>query len=232
MSRRALDVAGVVLASALFGVGCSSTSHDDGLKPYPHAEPESQGGGALYPAGPYGVNKGSIVDNFSFTGYADPSVDTAALVPIALADFYNETGDDVYPEGSPHGAGNPKPRALLIDVGSSWCGPCQQEASSVLPGKYAELAPRGAEFLFQLFDGPETGKNATEKDLKAWTKKFKSNYPSVIDPARQLAALFDPSAVPANFIIDTRTMELVELVIGAPSETFWSKFEATLDSGE
>lgn len=218
----------VLAGIATFALGCEA-SHGDGL-PDPVTEMIPEGGLAAYPEPPYGVKVGSIIDNFQFNGYADPSVDTSTLVPISLGDFYNPSGNEVYDSGSPFGAGEPKPRVLLIDVSSSWCGPCKIEADEVLPGKYAALAPKGVEFLLQLADGPTPGTAATEADLRAWTNAFDVNYPSAIDPSYQLGALFDTSAYPANFIIRTDTMEIVEVVTGAPEDSFWVKLEATADS--
>jgi thiol-disulfide isomerase/thioredoxin len=159
----------------------------------------------------------------------DPTADSTAFVTIALSDFYNPTGDGVYPEGSPYGAGTPLPKGLFIDISSSWCGPCKEEASETLPGKYAELAPKGAEFLLQLADGPSPGTPATEKDLRAWTKAFDVNYPATLDASAQLAALYNGGSFPANAIIRTSTMEIVEVVNGVPGDAFWATLEAVVD---
>lgn len=205
---------------------------------------------ASYVAGPYGVGKGSTIANYKFYGYADAKADSSTLITIQLSDFYNPHGNDpgyapadptkddrLYPIGSPHNsfdsAGKEiqakKPRVLLVDVSSSWCPPCQSEAKDVLPGKYAAYFPRGGEFLLQLADGPVVGTAAVRKDLDSWTSKYKVDYPAAIDPSYKLGALFDQDAFPQNFIIDTTTMRITEVVAGAPDAAFWSKFEAMLD---
>lgn len=182
-----------------------------------------------YPSGPFGIGKGSIIANYEFRGFVDSTVFNEDTQVIQLADFYNPTGTDVYPEGSPYGAGTPKPTALLIDVSSSWCGPCQHEADVVLPPKYAEYRPQGGEFLLQLADGPTPGKAATEKNLVSWTTKYDVNYPAAFDPSYKLSALFDADAFPANMIINTRTMEIVAVISGAPDDAFWSKYEKVMN---
>lgn len=209
-------------------------------------DPGEEHHGALpYAAGPYGIGKGSIIDNYKFYGFPNSLLNREDLKPIQLADFYNPhahdpnyapadaaSDDRLFPPGSPHNVGDvqsPKPKVMLIDVSSSWCPPCQEEAKTVLPGRYAKYKPRGGEILLQLADGPEPGTAAEPYDLKSWTKKYKIDYPATIDPSYKLSALFDADAFPANLIIDTSTMKIVEVVAGEPDDKFWSKYEALLD---
>lgn len=195
---------------------------------FPEGTGQPASNSALYPAGPYGISKGSIIANYEFVGFVDSMADNSVTQLIQMADFYNPTGDGVYPEGSLYGAGTPKPKALLIDVASSWCPPCQEEADKVLPVKYDEYNPQGGEFLLQLADGPTPGKAATTKNLLSWTSKYDVNYPATYDPQYKLSALFDADAFPANMIVNTRTMEIVTVISGVPDDAFWTKFEKTL----
>jgi hypothetical protein len=195
----------------------------------------------VYPAGPYSVHPGDVIAAFEFQGFASPVQSSAALVPIKLADFYNPHADDagykptdpalddrLFPKGSPHGEGKPKPKALAIDIGAIWCGPCNYEAKTELPPRHLKYRPLGGEFLFQLADGATQGKAATEKDLVTWTKKYKVDYPSTIDVDKQLTTSFDANSYPANMIINLRTMRIVAVVAGVPDESFWTTFEATI----
>jgi thiol-disulfide isomerase/thioredoxin len=224
---------------ALLGVtGCSSADGGDGggdqeeealPKPsFPEGTGQPANNEIAYAAGPYGISKGSVIANYQFVGFVNASADNTTTQLIQMADFYNPTGNEVYPEGSPYGAGKPKPKALLIDVASSWCGPCQHEADVVLPAKYAEYAPMGGEFLLQLADGPTPGKAATTKNLISWTTKYDVNYPAAYDPAYKLSALFDADAFPANMIIKTQTMEIMAVISGVPDDAFWAKFEKVM----
>ena len=54
------------------------------------------------------------------------------------------------------------------------------------------------------------------------------NYPATFDPQYKLSALFDADAFPANMIINTRTMEIVQVIAGSPDAAFWTKFEKVL----
>ncbi len=195
-------------------------------------EPESStittgtSGMLSYPLGPYGVTRGQVIQNYAFSGFPAPDRENASLVPIPLGDFFNPTGDGVFPEGSPHGVGSPKPRALGIVVGAVWCAPCQQEARTVLPEKHAVLKPIGGELFFVLADTDKPGVPASKDDLVRWTKTFDNDYPSVLDPAYALGAVIKSDSFPANILIDTRDMSIVDVVSGVPPESYWDAFEA------
>lgn len=215
------------------GTGGGDTDPDgDGddvkVPAFPEGTGQEKQAQAAYPAGPYGIGKGSVVANYKFIGFPNSLKDNVAMKEIQLAEFYNPTGDGVYAEGSVMEVGAPKPKALLIDVASVWCGPCNYEADQVLPVEYAKYKPEGGEFLLQLADGATPGKAATSKSLFNWDKKYEVDYPSAIDPTYKLGALFEADAFPANMIIDTRTMKIVEVISGVPDAAFWKKFEKVL----
>lgn len=207
-------------------LGCTVGGSDP-----PRPIPEDGGASAQdYPAGPYGINVGSIIENFAFTGYVDPSnaVGPDHRVALSLADFYNPTGEGTHPAGAAFAEGEPLPKALMINVSAVWCGPCQNEAANVLPDEYDRFAPRGAEILLNLADGAEPGVAATFSDLDNWVTTFPVEYPSVVDPTYQMGALFDSSSFPANIIVDTRDMSIVTVIAGVPEQTFWKKLEELL----
>jgi hypothetical protein len=205
-------------ASALLSL--SAAGCDDHLAP-PFPAGQGQVKTTLpYPPGPYGVSAGQVITNFEFQGFYAPQAnsDAGSVRSIKLSDFYNESGKDVFSDGSPYGAGSPKPKALLIDIGAVWCSPCQFEAKSVLPAEYSKYHEQGAEFLFDLADGPQSGVSATPSELTNWVRKFKTVYPSGIDPQRELGSAFKADAYPVNILIDTRTMKIVNIVAGVPDE--------------
>jgi hypothetical protein len=196
---------------------------------------------APYPAGPYGTTKGSVVSHYQLSGFQNAQIEHSAIQPIQLADFYNPHADDptyapadpaqddrLFPVGSTYGGGTPKPRALSISISSLWCGACRNEAKTVLPAKHLEYKPLGGELLVQLDDGATHGHSAAQQDLQTWTAMFHVDYPATIDPGRQLDALFVANVYPANIIINTRTMKIVEVVPGVPEDAYWTKFEATI----
>ncbi|AUX25890.1 uncharacterized protein SOCEGT47_064430 [Sorangium cellulosum] len=218
---------GIVAALSL--VGCAG--EDPIPAPgFPEGTGQPAANAARYPAGPYGVGLGRVIANYQFVGYANAAEYNETMQAIQLADFYNPTGTDVFPEGSPYGAGEPKPKALLIDVSSVWCLPCKLEAESVLPRLYRKYQPIGGEFLVQLADGRTPGEPAVARDLYKWTTQYEVRYPSAIDPTYKLGALFQADAFPANMIVRTRDMTIMEIVAGVPEEnsSFWRTFEKIL----
>jgi hypothetical protein len=211
------------------GGGGTANVPEDHLAPeFPPNSGQDPNPEVAYPAGPFGISVGSIIANYQFIGFVNSEDSRSSMQALQLADFYNPTGDGQYPEGSPYKGA--KPKALLLDIAAVWCGPCQYEAKNVLPGKYKKYKALGGELFMQLADGPDLGVAAEPKHLVSWTTKYKVNYPSAIDPSYKLAALFESDAFPANFIVDTRTMTIVEVVSGVPSDSFWAKFEAILTS--
>ncbi|WP_437632106.1 TlpA family protein disulfide reductase [Sorangium sp. So ce854] len=220
---------GVVAAAGL--VGCAGEEDPIPAPAFPEGTGQPAANAARYPAGPYGINPGRVIANYQFIGYANADENNDTMQPIQLADFYNPTGTEVFPEGSQYGAGEPKPKVLLIDVSSVWCGPCKIEAESVLPRLYDKYQPLGGEFLMQLADGRNPGEPAVPLDLRRWTTQYEVKYPSAIDPSYKLGALFQADAFPANMIVRTEDMTIIEVVSGVPAEdsNFWRTFERVMN---
>ncbi len=220
---------GVVLALALLGTACTSGSGDP-LTPLPHSGREAVEGD--YPEGAKGTQVGSVMANFVFQGYRNAREGLGAdhQRDITLGDFYNPAGDATYGPDEIYPEGTAKPRALFINVSAVWCGPCKEEAQTTLPKHYAELNPEGMELMMVLADSSAVGSPAEFSDLDNWCTSFDVHYPAVIDPAQQLGGSFDQSQFPANFIIDTRTMQIVEVISGIPGEQFFAKMDEVLHS--
>lgn len=203
--------------------------------------PEFQGGGqqgnvgeSLYP-GPYGVGVGSVIPNYHFFGYPRPikdgatSVNPADFQKIQLADFYNPTGTEVYPPGSPYGEGTPKPLALVVARSAVWCGPCQKEAKEDFPEQRALHTPK-VEFFVSLDDGATGGTPATQAELNGWVNAFQVNYPAVIDPNGTFGAIVGQAAYPGNVLIRTKDMKIVTWTTGvSPSSPLWQKMQAVVN---
>ncbi|MBM4356492.1 MAG: hypothetical protein FJ096_00120 [Deltaproteobacteria bacterium] len=251
--------------------GCSVEADDTGADGDAPIGEFQEGQGQLPYAQPtypsraeWGTGEQKVVPNWTFIGYAnseDPAL--AGVQQFSLADFYNPNGyeyaacvkggatdcatrfpDALFPQGSPWGAGLPKPRALSVGQSAVWCGPCNQEAKSLLPGKYKEYQPMGGQFLIGLVDGPKPGISATISDITKWTQKYDVGYPLVTDPNGFLPQLFPPS-LPSNAVIRTSDMKILVVAAGAPEESgsavckqypnepackYWSVFEKALES--
>jgi hypothetical protein len=119
---------------------------------------------------------------------------------------------------------------LLVDIASVWCGPCNEEAKDTLNGLYAKYKPCGGEFLFQLAEGAAPGAPATQQLLETWVTTYHVAYPAIWDPTKQLFPLYNSDSFPDSAIVDTRTMQIVDVVSGVADATFWSTFESYLDA--
>jgi hypothetical protein len=218
---------------ASFGIlGCSEEADITPVPAFPKGTGQNPRGteAIKYAPGPYGISKGSTVENLDFVGFPNAAADTSGMKIIQMSDFYNPTGEDVFADDSPYGAGTKKPKALLVVVSSVWCGPCNYEAAETLPALYAKYQPMGGEFFLALADGTTPGVPAEAKSLYFWTQKYDVDYPSAIDPSSKLASLFEADAFPANIIVRTKDMKIIDVTSGAPpvGSLFWKTFEKVM----
>ena len=218
----------MALGLALVSTGCSVGSGAP-VQPIPGSGDEILD--QEYPVEDIGSAVGMVIKNYQFESYVNPAIETGedAQTLLSMGDFFNPTGDGVYGEDTPFEAGTKKPRALVINAGAVWCGPCKEEAANELPKHFDELAPKGMQLLFILFDSKKPGEAATFADLDNWTGAFDVRYPAGIDPKRHMADIGDPSQFPFNVIIDTRTMRIVEFVTGIPPASFWGQVEDVVE---
>jgi hypothetical protein len=215
-----------VVPFVVLALGCNSGSGSP-VAPLPGSGVDGTSG---YPEGPYGPGVGQIIEPYVLPGYPRPqeASDEGARIELSLAEFYNPTGDATYAAGSPFEEGAPKPLALIINVSAVWCAPCKLEAEQLLPEEYARIKPLGGELMLVLADSGTPGEPASFEDLENWVNAFPVTYPATIDPSYQLGALFDTSSYPANFLVDTRTMTIVEVVKGIPGDSFWAEVDALI----
>ncbi len=227
-------LASVVAAGlALGSMGCTTTEVGEDYVPDAFGDDQGQDPVAFadvdYAEGPYGFDIGYVLPNYDFYGYAnstDPSLQGVQY--ISMDHFYNPTGSEVYPEGSPYGAGSPKPKALNMLTSALWCPPCNQEAKSILPGEYKKQKPLGGHFITVMIDGNDPGTAATFADITKWKDKYEVAYSLVVDPKEQVMSHYEP-AFPGNMIIRTKDMKVIKSVAGVPNATFWSTFEKVLN---
>lgn len=181
---------------------------------------------ADYPPGPYGIAQGETIPNFELVGFPDASLDNSMLVPIRLEHFYNPTGTDVFPAGSPYGSGKPKPKALLFNIAAAWASTSDNEAATVFPPKYETYAPAGGELLMVLLDGPQPGTTATPQNLVSWTTQHSINYPTAIDMSGAIRPLIE--GFPTNVVVDPKTMKVTYFQLGVGGAALWNAYENVL----
>lgn len=167
---------------------------EDEPAPDPIDDPADERG--AYPAGPYGVFGGDVMDDYSFlTGSGT----------ITLADVRRDASHHL----------------LLLYLGSASCAYCGVE-SPELNTIYAADEARGLEIFGVLSDeagGPPTGDSAD----RYFRDEHDAQYPYGANEWAEGTLMTDlyPDgnvALPMNFLIDLETMEILERMDGYPEQ--------------
>lgn len=196
-------------AAAVLTVACGT---NDPAPPRVGPGGGSDAGGASgdYPAGPYGVSNGDVVQDHTWDGWTEPkesNYDEDALAPISLKDYYDPDGTKGY-------------KAIVVNAAARWCSVCKIEQKDIRAMR-DEWGPKGVVFIEALFEDVSS-QPAKPSDLVAWGSTYQIDWVLVLDPANKLSAYFDPSSAPMNMIINARTMEIRDIVTGLPDESWWS----------
>ncbi|HEY7487939.1 MAG TPA: TlpA disulfide reductase family protein [Streptosporangiaceae bacterium] len=108
---------------------------------------------------------------------------------------------------------NLRGKVVVVNFWASWCAPCRGEAPA-LEQVYRENKAKGVEFVgIDIKDDPEPA--------KAFARKFKVEYPSIVDQDGQVTLAFrdvPPNAVPSTLVLD-REGRIAARVIGATTYT-------------
>lgn len=148
-----------------------------------------------------------------------------------LAHFYNPTGDGVFPEGSPYGAGLPIPKALNIMVTAQWVPTWwERELDDIIPAVKSMIEPKVGGFLLILTDGPTLGTPATPADLGLLMYDHAVDYPGALDPNKETLTTMLVAAYPSNILVRTADMTIVEVIGGTPGpdSSYWETFASVL----
>ncbi len=173
--------------------------------------PEAGGaacGPGIYPCGPYGVLKGSVIENHKFQGYMDPQehckpdankkLDTSRMVPMMLQDWYQ--GDSACPAS--------KKKLLWILGSAAWCGTCIGEAKSIQAAYAADQVDKRVAFLNVLVDGKSYGNAPSVADTNLWATSLGLSFPVAMDANREMIKYFTASGFPVNILVDLADMKI------------------------
>jgi hypothetical protein len=222
-----------VAALALSATACTSEIT-------PEDECEGKGQSAAdtpsdYP-GPYSYEyfDGAVMPPYRFLAYLDILNPEVGVRVIDLRELHNPDGNGVFSDRTPW-AGQPKPKALVVMQSASWCGPCRQEASGIVPEEFPARRP-DVMVLSVLVEGRSPGDQPLMRDLDNWTRQYQTNraedlggigYPQAIDPEGKITQHFEP-AFPGNMNIRTSDMRMVYRQTGLMQDRFLDKVDDTV----
>jgi len=215
----------------IFATACSSTpvtgpSEQGGPGPS-EPSPGSNAGGVSgpyqkldYPAGPYGVGVGSIIEDLAFLGWRDPvasGYDTTKFETVRLSEFYNPDGarSDI--------------KLIWINASAVWCSVCRAEMKDIKNQSVNALfRAKGLQLVETLFED-NNSLPATPLDLKNWGEfaDHAIDFPLLLDPGFKLGAFFTSDATPLNLLVDARTMQIRDATMGY-SGNYWQQVDALL----
>ena len=185
----AIALAGCDICGSQHACGAAVDVPDGGLDGGPPCHPQ---GGAPYPASGCGFSQGLLIDDYTWTGrLAGISSPTTAL---NLHDYYN-------PDGT-------KPiKYIFVTVSAFWCQACKDEAKH-LNAMLDTYGSRGVMIVTDI--AQKVDRSLTDQtDVDVWIKSFNLRTAVVTDPEFVLQNFFDPSTMPLDMVIDTRTMQVV-----------------------
>ena len=207
--RAAAWVVGGLLGTALLAAALPSCKTDCSFDDVDVAGRSTNPDGLPYPTDRlgstprHGTTPGDHFPNLTFQGYVD-SNRAAGLQTVSLADVYD-------PNATRH-------RVLHLMAAVMWCPHCQHE-TDLMASLVPTLRAEGAAFIQVVLNGPSRGKGPDLCDMDSWIDDHATSFTVVFDvSARRLGSVADVSAVPWNALIDTRTMEVLDVTVGAPAD--------------
>ncbi len=96
-------------------------------------------------------------------------------------------------------------RIILVNFWASWCGPCNEEASS-LEEMYKHLRSKGVALVAISIDHHM-------RPVNRFVKKYSITFPVLLDPEENVASAYGITGVPETFILN-QDHKLIKHIIG------------------
>lgn len=178
-----------VICTLFLALSCESPSESDSADVLADTSPPTAPAGCevspapadfTYPAGPYGVGVGDVVEN------------------IALEDCDGNTVElaDVLASGE----------LVLLNIGAGWCQPCIKETETLVANVFEPHCGGGLRVVQMLFQN-DGGAPSTKFFCRAWRDRYGLSFPVLNDPLFLSQTYFSGedtlSATPINLLIDS-----------------------------
>lgn len=155
-----------------------------------------------YPAGPYGVAQGDVIEPLSFS--------TPEGEPWGLGDVFADVDASL----------------LLLSTAAGWCTACIEEQGA-LEELAATHGPAGLRVMVAVFEDRDY-QAATPALAGAWAEEHGLTFPVVADPDFLLADYYDTALTPMNMIVDVNTMTILRISTGWDPSAITAIIEARL----
>lgn len=157
--------------------------------------------GVAYPSQGLGADPGDTVPNFAFRGHLD--ADRSNLSIVSLADYYD-------PDRKRH-------RLLHLMAAAMWCPVCSGQTDD-MAGTVPSLRDEGLVVVQAIIDGPSRQTAPDRCDMEDWIERRGIGFTVVFDTfAKRIGTVANITGVPWNAMIDTRSMRIVNVIVGAPT---------------
>lgn len=146
-----------------------------------------------------GDTAGDRIPNFSFRGYpeSDRSHD---LQVVSLADYFDPA--------------QKRNKVLMLVAVVGWCPHCEAQTDRMVQAA-SDLRAEGAVTIETLMQGTEPGVLPAREDLDIFANDHHTTFTVVFDSdGRRIRSVTPVNEVPWNSLIDTRTMEILNITKG------------------
>jgi hypothetical protein len=158
-----------------------------------------------YPAGPYGKQNGDTVDgSLSFDGFPELSRTSSEVSHRCMSGYYDPNGSKGI-------------KALVIEIGATWCPGCNQLAGQLTQLFDDHWKGTAVHELTLLYENG-SHQPAAPPDAWAWYAKYDAGHAAPVSVvAAPKTALILSGGIPQTIIIDPRTMKIVQRAAGSLS---------------
>ena len=155
---------------------------------------------ASYPAGPYGITKGSIIQDMNWIGYVDPTANAVATTEPYVA----YSLDDARKSGAHY---------AMIHLSETDCPGCQLAATQLEADGAAVVQAGGV--VIEVLETTGFITQASQTGLQQWIGSYKLPVTSVKDPdGTGTATLNALGGREQAYIVDLTTMKILDVIQG------------------